>query len=381
MPTELLVALVAAFGIGGLLLALLIVAFLNPDKAERWGEMIWSVISKLWRGGNRKAVQLGVQSSLNAFSIEAAGQMGRGEPTRVKVEWAPENEEPSHFFSDGRLVMRLHEHQHQDRNVMTASLFFVSQTLVRRAKRYLPKKRARSLDLYAVDRLLTRTSPSAADLLHEEVMGPECDADRELGDLLVDYQRIDRINAFFPIFVRELNYLAHKVVVKPQGGQLVIDVNELHRFLIRYSDRVLGHDIRMEVQGRFLRCAVMIIALAIRREIGDRTPYVRRLRRLAAAGYETVYLVGSAGADNVEFMRRIAREFTLGSGWSEVDQRQYPVILHGRDGNDIPSDNLLIVLRTNVPRDYVGFAEEVEEPSEVPGMTEGAAGEDEPSTT
>jgi hypothetical protein len=207
-------------------------------------------------------------------------------------------------------------------------------------------------------------------------MGPECDADPELGDLLVDYQRIDRINAFFPVFVRELNYLAHKVVVKPQGGQLVTDVNDLHRFLIRYSDRVLGHDMPMEVQGRFLRCAVMIVALAIRREIGDREPYVRRLRKLAAAGHETVYLIGGAGADNVKFMRGIARDFVRESGWSEVDQRQYPVILHGRDGKDIPSRNLLIVLRTNVPRDYVGVTEEIEEPSEVPGMTAVGAGEE-----
>jgi hypothetical protein len=109
--------------------------------------------------------------------------------------------------------------------------------------------------------------------------------------------------------------------------------------LIGYSDRVLGRDIPMEVQGRFMRCSVMIVALAIRRETGDRGPYVRRLRMLASAGYETVYLVGGAGADNVTFMRGIARDFIRESGWSEVDQRQYPVILHSRDGEDIRSHN------------------------------------------
>jgi hypothetical protein len=368
MPTELLVAIVAAFGLGGLLLAFLVIAFLLPDKAQWWGEIIWSAISKIWRGGNRKAVQLGVQSRLNAFAIEAAGELGRGEPTQVKIEWAPPKEEPSHFFADGRLVVRLHEHQHQDRNLMNASMFFISQTLVRRAKRYLPKRRARSVDLYAVDRLLTRTAPPAADLLHEEVMGPECDADHELGQLLVDYQRMDRINAFFPVFVRELNYLAHKVVVRPHGDQLVNDVNDLHRFLIRYSDRIIGQEINMEVQGRFLRCAVMIVALAVRRELGDRAPYVRRLRRLAAAGHETVYLIGSAVKENVAFMRGIAQEFVRESGWSDVDQRQFPTVLHGRDGSDFQSRNLLIVLRTNAPRDYIGEVEEIAEPSEVPAL-------------
>jgi hypothetical protein len=249
---------------------------------------------------------------------------------------------------------------------MISSMFFASQMLVRRAKLYLPKKRARSIDLYAVDRLLTRTAPAAADLLHEEVMGPECDADRELGDLLVDYQRIDRINAFFPVFLRELDYLAHKVIVKPRGGQLVNDVNELHRFLVRYSDRRIGELMRLEVQGRFLRCAVMIVALAVRREVGDRGPYVRRLQHLAAAGHETLYLIGSAARENLDFMRAIARDCARDSGWSEVDQRQYPVVLHQSDGTDRNDRSLLIVLRTNVPRDYVGEADEVVQAEEVP---------------
>lgn len=361
MPgAALAVALIAVLGLGGVLLILIIVAFLHPDQSQRWGEILWALIGRLWGGGKRKAVQLGVQSRLNAFAIEVAGAVG-GEPRQVKIEWAPAAEEPNHFFADGRLVVRLHPHVRQDRNLMVSSMFFVSQYLVRRAKRYLPKKRARSMDLYAVDRLLTRTAPAAADLLHEEVMGPECDADGELGDLLVDYQRIDRINAFFPVFVRELNYLAHKVVVKPRGGQLVNDVNELHRFLVRYSDRVLGQQMPLEVQGRFLRCAVMIVALAERRVLGDREPYVRRLRHLAAAGHETLYLIGSAGRENVAFMRAIARDFISESGWSEVDQRQYPVVLHRSDGTEMNERNLLIVLRTNVPRDYVGEADEVVE--------------------
>jgi hypothetical protein len=369
MPGEaLLVALISAFGLVGVLITLLVIGFLHPEKAHQWAEILWALIAKVHRGGNRQAVKYGVQSRLTAFAIEVASEAGQGEPTQVKVEWAPTEERPNQFMADGRLVVRLHPHEHQDRNDMISSLLFISHILVRRAKIYLPKKRARSVDLYAADRLLTRTSPSAADLLHEEIMGPECDADRELGDLLVDYQKIDRVNGFFPVFIRELNYLAGKVVVKPRGEQLVNDVNELHRFLVRYSDRIVGKEMPLEVQGRFLRCAVMIVARSFKRELGDRAPFVKYLRRLATAGHETIYLIGSAVRENTEFMRAIARDFRNQSGWTEVDQRTYPAVLHRADGTDSKVRNLLVVLRTNAPRDYVGEAEEVPQPTDVPSL-------------
>lgn len=346
-------------GAGGVLIALLVIGFLNPDKAQRWAEMLWALVSKVWRGGNSWAVKYGTQSRLTGFAIEVASETGKGEPASVKVEWAPKEEQPNQFIADGRVVIRLHAYEQQDRNLVTASLLFVSSQLVRRAKIYLPKKRARSVDLYATDRLLTRTAPAAADLLHEEVMGPECDADHELGDLLVDYQKIDRINGFFPVFIRELNYLAGKVIVKPRGDQLVKDVNELHRFLVRYSDRTIGEEGVLEVQGRFLRCAVAIVAKSFKREMGDRDPFVKYLRTLASAGHETIYLIGNDNPDNREFMRAIAADFRAASGWSEVDQRTYPAVIHLPDGRDSQVQNRLIVLRTNAPRDYVGVAEEV----------------------
>jgi len=371
MDDKVLALLIGVFGGAGVVVAIAVHLFNNPDKAQKWAEMFWTVVSKVHAGSQRRVVQHGVQSRLDGFAADLARETGRPRATPVKIDWADPNDAPGHFFADDRVVIRLHSAENQDRNVMTASMFYVSDTLVRRAKRYLSKKQARSIDLYGVDRLLTRVAPGAADLFHEEVVGPECDVDHELADLLVDYQRVDkRINAFFPIFVRELNYLAQKVVVKPAGGQLIVDVKELHRFLVRYSTRKVGEHIPLEVQGRFLRCAVMIVASSFKRQIGDRQPYVRHLRDLGKAGHETIYLVGSAGSENREFMDAIAKDFRDQTGWTEVDRRTYTAVIKQPDDSDARVRNLLIVLRSNEPRDYVGEADEVEVPAGLPSLAE-----------
>jgi hypothetical protein len=368
---KIIVGLVGFLGGGGLLAAIAIHLFNNPDKAQRWAEIFWTVVSRVHRGSKRRVVQHGVQSRLTGFAGDLANEAGRPRATPVRVEWAAVDEAPSHFLADNRVVIRLHSQERQDRNVMIASLFYVSDTLVRRAKRYLSKRQARSVDLYAVDRLLTKRAPGAADLFHEEVLGPECDADHELADLLVEYQRIDRrVNAFFPIFIRELNYLAQKVVVKPTSGQLVADVRALHEFLVRLADRYVGEEIPSGVEGRFLRCAVVIIAKSVKRQIGDRGPYLRYLRALATAGHETIYLVGSAAQENREFTDAIVRDFLGTTGWTEVDRRQFRVLLRYRDQPDQPTQNLLIVLRSNQSRDYVGEAAEVEAPDEIPTLAQ-----------
>ena len=376
---QLLVALVAVIGTPiAVIVVLFIVTFQNPDKAQHWAEMIWTLVSKVHQSGRRRAVQYGVQSRLTYFAADLAKETGAGRATPVVVEWAQPDESPSSFLADNRVVIRLHSRERQDRNLMISSMFFVSDTLVRRAKRFLSKRQARSIDLYAVDRLLTKTAPAAADLLHEEVMGPACDADRELARLIIEYQQIDRrTSMFFPVFVRELNYLAQKVVVQGGSRELIADVKLLHDFLLRYSERTIGEDMPPQVQGRYLKCAIMIVAKSIKRDIGDTRPYVRYLEDLSRAGHETIYMVGSGALGNRDFMQAISDEFAKKSGWREVERRRYQATLKRSDGADNREASLLIVLRSNEAREYVGIAEAVDPMGEEDAPCDAEVGPDE----
>ena len=58
---QLLVALVAVIGTPiAVIVVLFIVTFQNPDKAQHWAEMIWTLVSKVHQSGRRRAVQYGV---------------------------------------------------------------------------------------------------------------------------------------------------------------------------------------------------------------------------------------------------------------------------------------------------------------------------------
>lgn len=360
-----LVRTLLTFGLPGALLVVLIILILNPNVAVRWAEIVWALLSHVSRGADRRAVQYGLQWRVNRFADDIARETGNPVPTRAVVQWTGAEEEPTHFFAENRLVLRLHPHERQDRNLVTASVLLVSQTLVRRSKRFLSKRQARSVDLYAVDRLLSASAATALDLFREEIIGPETDADSELADLIRRYRHIDRANLFFAVFVRELGYLGQKLLVRPYNDAVIGDVKKLIEFLVRYTDRKQGEHIPMELQGRVLRCAIMIVALRVKRDIGETRPYTSRLGDLKRAGYETVYLVGDAVRENSTFMTTIANEFCAQSGWRIVDRRSYPSKLAVEDGvRDVHT--FLITLRSPQPADVLETIEALAPAADLP---------------
>jgi hypothetical protein len=339
----------APYGPWGIVAVVLLLFFFFPDKVQRWAELIWALLAKVWGGFGRRSVKLSLQGRLNRFMRQLSDETGRAERTRIDVEWAPADETPSHFLKDERIVVRLHNPDLQDRNLVTSTMIVVSETVIRRAKAFLSPKQARSIDLHAVDHLLA-TTPHAQNLFREEVSGPECDMDRSLADLVAKHQKIDRVHLFFPVLVRELHYLEQRVVVKPRDERLIVDVSNLIDFLVTFADRVQGEDIRFGVQGRELRCAIMIVAKHQKRELGLAGGYVNRLKDLRRAGCDTVYLVGPAVKDNALFMSEIVTAFTKDSRWEEVGRREYTAPLRTNHSETVRKQTLLIVLRNpNVP--------------------------------
>lgn len=335
---------VEPYGPWGVVVFVVLLFFFFPDKVSRWSEMIWALLARVWRGFGRRSVKLGLQSRLNGFMRSLSDETGRSERTPIDVEWAPADETPGHFFKDDRLVVRLHSPERQDRNLVTSTMIVVSQTVIRRAKTFLSAKQARSIDLHAVDHLLA-SAPHARNLFREEVFGPECDDDSDLAGLVQKHEKIDKAQLFFPVLIRELNYLEQRVVVRPRDERLIVDVSKLIDYLVTYADRVQGEEMQLGTQGRELRCAIMIVAKKWKREAGMLGGYLNKLRELRRQGCDTVYLVGSAQQNNAAFMDEIVTAFVKESHWTVAGRRSFVSPLRVDHDKVVRKPSVLVVLR------------------------------------
>ena len=336
--------LVLALGPAALLLVVVFYLLANPDKAQRWGEILWSLYAKVRRSGDRRAVRLGVQSRLLEFGRDLERETGRAR-VETGIEWIDPAQSPEGFFKDGRLVVRLHEHERQDRNIVVASMLLVSNTLVRRAKHLISQTQARAVDLYAVDRLLAK-EPHSKDLFHEEHLGPALDKDKSLRDLVASCGVLDRSCLFFPILIRELNHLGHEVTIRPRDERIITDVTRLFGFLETYANRTVGDDLTLlNFEGSVLKCSIVMVAKLQKRLSGATHPYVKRLLTRANGGDRSLYIIGSADSDNAAFVDSIEQDFLTRAPWTRVDRRVIRTPLRRTDGSTVAVDSLLLCLR------------------------------------
>jgi hypothetical protein len=159
-------------------------------------------------------------------------------------------------------------------------------------------------------------------------MGVEADASPKVREMIEQFQRMDEASLFFPIYVRELNYLGRKVVIAPRDERLIVDVDFLVAFLVRFAERVVGEEGDLVRIGNELKCAIMIVAKRIKVKLGAIGPYARYLDEIASKGIETTYLIGSDDPENREFMNQVAHHFCTTRGWRRAGDRRYRATLH-----------------------------------------------------
>ncbi len=352
MVVQLIVAL-----IGGGLLVLAVVVFIywTPDKAAVWGSWIFRLIALVFRRVDKRAVALHLEGRFNGMSSGLARRSHSDRAQGVRVQWVGTGETPHHFIEQNRLVLRLEPHRNRDRNFVHGGMFVIAATFAVRGKRLLSITQRRAVDLHAARTMFELASPTVANLFYEDIFGPEVDRDAELAEIAQTLDRLDRAGLFFSIVTQELVWLGRRVFVAPRDGSLVLEAHWFFEFLARYAERAVGDDATpLTFTGRYIQCAIVIVAKSHRRQVGDITPWVEFSRNLASAGAEAIYLIGSASDENRNFMDKIAANL-CGShltDWAELFRESYPSELVGPTGAVSKVESYMISLRTSRPVRY-----------------------------
>lgn len=349
------VKVLLAGGAVGIVLVAIYVIYMTPDRAAVWGSWLWRLGATIFHRVDKKAVALHLEGRFNGMSTVLAGRAHAERAPGVKVQWVDKGETANQFIQQDRLVLRLEPHKNRDRNFVHGGMLVIAATFAVRGKRLLSQTQRRGVDLHAARSLFELASPSVANLFYEDILGPELDRDAKLVELAETLDRLDRAGLFFSVAHQELVWLGRRVYVSPRDGTLAIEAHDFFEFLARYAERPVGDEsIPLSFQGRYFKCAIVIVARTVRRQEGDITPWVSFARSRADAGAEAIYLVGSAISENRAFMDQIAANL-CGSNlthWAEQFREEYPSELVGPDGKVGNVRNYMISLRTRRPTRY-----------------------------
>lgn len=347
---ELLAFVVGSFGTGGVVV---LVLFLFPEKVEKWGVMLWRLIYFLSHKGEKRIVAHDIQGRVNDFAKSLKKEIHNFEPVGIGIQWVTEGETQAEFFKEERLIIRMRQHADQNRNFVYASMAFISRALLTKAKRHLSQTQAESVDLYVGRKLFEREKPQVLDRFFEDYFSPKALSSERLMELLEKYEVIDKVGLFFPVLIQELAFLGEKVFYKPRRDQIIKEVSNFIGFLQRYAEREIGEEeIPKNFEGAYCRCGIVIIATALKRQIGDTKPFVAYIGGLVAKKLENIYLVGSAGRQNRAFMDQVSQAIQIQWKLERFMSRAYKAKIR-LGGQRIQVDNYLILHRNPETVRYV----------------------------
>ena len=295
--SDLLVWLLALIGSAGLGAAFIVGYLLFfPEKAEKVGGWIATSFTKVFRRGHRTAIALRVQGAINS----ARAELLKNAPAylidrRVKIRWTKSAEEATTLLREGEVLVVLKKSSHNEENIAHALMAFLPKAMLPRARRYVDPQRMRAADLIIARSLLGEPDQSGAlSVLFEQHLDPARHESEDLRAKIAELDEVDLQGWLVRLLLSEYYHLGEQLHPGEPSDSCRIDAEEFARWLHRLATRSPGStNESLSYRGRYLRVAVIFVAIPGRLETEGLRPYRRRARRyLWQDRFDAVYLMG-----------------------------------------------------------------------------------------
>jgi len=234
-----------------------------PHKFETFVVWLHSVLKDFINYSEYTYVKYDIQSKLNSYIKSAREKVPQIETTKAKIEWADENQTKENFLRNGQLVIRMQKSDNQNRNIINASMAFVSSGYLKKAKTYIAKYQREAIDLFVCYDILKNEKREILDQFAQDYL-QNAMTNEKIGDFFEKFMDIDKAGIFFPILIQELTFFGEKVFTKLRNkGQVYEQVKNLVIYLYRYANRKLNENIPTNFDGQYSKFAIRIVGKSV----------------------------------------------------------------------------------------------------------------------
>jgi len=247
-----------------------------------------------WKAGEKSAVALKIQQSLNSAQEEINSEASGIIPYPAKVEWV---DKPSFLDTDEEVVViRMKEHEENPRNVAYAVVDYITKGMIPYSRPYIEKSIQIAIDSTMVRKILLEKDKSALDYFLANVLN------KVLGREGVQHfmnvmNNLDERGLFTRVYLEELRELGLELYPMPNQDVLV-ESKEYVEHLNVLATRKRGELGKAEPYiGKKIKVAYVLIAEPEKLRREGYGPYVQYALGCLEAGAEAIYLL-SRGKNN-----------------------------------------------------------------------------------
>ncbi len=324
-----------------------------PEKAEKLSALMWKFLRKFYKGAEKKYITHDIQGRVNDFVTGyLKKEIKEFEPAKIKIVWAEEDQTREAFLKSNSIIVRMRQSDNQNKNFVHATMVYISNTILVKAKRYISPKQKEGIDLFVARKLFEKEKREVVTMFIDEILY-EKTSDAKIRDFFDKFDVIDVAGLFFPVFVQEMIFLGEKIFLKGRDPKIQEEVTGLIRFLNNYSNRRTGEDnLKTLFEGKFSKFQMVIIGKWVKLVSRGLGPYINFIKKSASKGIETIYILGDSNRKDI--INQICSEQLLNEiGFSKYNQKTYPAKILNSTGKEIKVNNFLLVLRKNKIENYI----------------------------
>jgi hypothetical protein len=317
----------------------------NPEKFEKLVALIAKFLNYITHKFDKTYIKYDLQGKINSYVKRVAKKVKHLNVNKVSIQWIDtENITPENYIKDGGLIIRLHKSDNQNKNIVNASMAFISNAFLRKAKSYIAKYQRESLDIYACYDLLKSEKSEILDQFVQDFMKEKMDNDK-IAELFEKYEDINKAGIFYPILVQELTFLGEKVFNRRRDPNAIYEeVKQLIFYLNNYANRKFKEDTISDFTGSYCKFAIRIIGKQYKVSAQGEKVYINNISKINS-GNETLYLIGNV--ENKNFITNIFKKCKEQIDYSILTEESYSAIIKDGGGNDYSVNNYLLILRSN----------------------------------
>lgn len=300
-------SLLLSLPISLVIVVVIVILFLkNPEKVQIWVGLIAGWFSSIMKTSGYYSIKNEVEGKINSYLVEFENNTNSTFP-RARIKWVGREEKEEIIFEDYETIIVIRNKEHRNKNFVHAAYFFTSQVLLNKIKDKLSLNQKKALDLFATKNLLEHENKASVEQFISDYLKPEIEKNNSIKTYISKFIDIDKAGIFFPVLIKELDYLGKKIVLSNNTkGEIINEARNLIDYLHNYSNRKSGDLTQETFVGVHMKCAIKIIATAYSRAMDETEGQARRIIRSFNNGCEDVYIIGRVEDGNRDFMKRVS---------------------------------------------------------------------------
>lgn len=242
--------------VGLVFLGLAIYFVKNPEKLEKLFALFFGLFSRSFHWAELRHISNELQSEINTSINEINGEAGENVLVdKVKIKFS-KNLTHDAFIENNEVIVRMDYHQNKKRNLVIATLNYVSKGAIPYARHYIGHDISKSVDMVLTKKIIKRDKDAIGYFL-SEVYDNEIE---EIKLLYKNLEEIDETGFFTRIFLTELKqigirYFPRATILKP----IIEECIDFLEFLSTVANKEPGENVDLKFRGHLIGVGLALV--------------------------------------------------------------------------------------------------------------------------